>query len=83
MSNKIPNEKRKRGRPRKSPPKVRRLSHKIPEWCGSTGWSRAKAFRWMATGKLKYIQPGGPGTEREIPTTEYPRLGYVRSVDEL
>jgi hypothetical protein len=84
MPDEIPHEKRKkRGRPPKSPPRVRRLSHFVDEWCVATGASRAKAFRWMKTGRLNFIQPGGPGSPREIPVSEYVRLAFVKSVDEL
>jgi hypothetical protein len=77
------NEKRKRGRPRKTPPKNRRLAHSVPEYCKAANRSRATAFREMADGRLKYIQPGGPGSPRQIPTSEYVRLGLVQSVDEV
>jgi hypothetical protein len=77
------NEKRKRGRPRKAPPRVRRLAHSVPEYCAARNISRATAFREMAAGKLKYIQTGGPGSPRQIPTSEYVRLGLVQSIDEV
>lgn len=69
----------RRGRPRKVYP---RLSHRVAEWCGRVGWSRSKTFEEMAAGRLRYRQdrPGGP---REIFTSEYVRLGYVQSLDEL
>jgi hypothetical protein len=78
--------KRKRGRPPKpksSPPKVRQLGHTIAKWCATTDSSRSKAWRWMETGKLKYTQPGGPGSPRIIPTSEYVRHGLIASIDEL
>jgi hypothetical protein len=69
----------RRGRPRKVYP---RLTHRVSEWDARTGWSRSKTFEQMAAGKLRYRQDhsGGP---REIFTTEYVRLGFVRSLDEL
>jgi hypothetical protein len=79
----IQKQKRKRGRPRKSPPKNRRLAHSVREYCQAANRSRASAFRDMADGRVKYIQPGGPGTPRQIPTTEYVRLGLVGTVDEV
>jgi hypothetical protein len=81
MSDETP--KRKRGRPRKAPPKVRRLGHSIPEWCATTNKSRSTAERWISNGKLKCIQPGGPGSPRIIPTSEYVRHGFVETVDEV
>jgi hypothetical protein len=77
-----PNSKRDRLRRLGRPPKPRRLAHRVSEWCQRTGMSRTIAFERMATGQLRYLQltPGGP---RDIPTTEYLRLGYVQSLDEL
>ena len=69
----------RRGRPRKL---YRRLTHRTQEWCGRTGWSRSKTFEQMAAGKLHYRQDA-PGAPREIFTSEYLRLGFVSSLDEL
>jgi hypothetical protein len=33
--------------------------------------------------RLRYVQPNGPGSPREIPVFEYQRLGYVTSLDEI
>jgi hypothetical protein len=77
------NKKRKRGRPRKSPPQVRRLTHSVAEYCAARNISRATAFREMAAGKLKFVQTGGPGSPRQIPTGEYVRLGLVKSTNEV
>jgi hypothetical protein len=78
----LSNEKRKRGRPRKTPPRVRRLAHSVNEYCHAANCSRATAFRRMAAGTLKYIQEE-PGSPRQIPTSEYVRHGLVQSIDEV
>ena len=70
---------RRRGSPRKVYP---RLTHRVPEWVGRTGRSRSKTFEQMAAGKLRYRQDA-PGAPREIFTSEYVRLGFVGSLDEL
>jgi hypothetical protein len=68
-----PQRKRKRGRPRKA--RARQQADPVNVFCQRTDTSRAKAFRDMAAGRLKYVQtvPGGP---RRIPHSEYARLGY-------
>jgi hypothetical protein len=73
----------KRGRPVKAPPKVRRLLHSVSEYCAASGLSRATAFRRMRTGALKYLQPSGKNAPRQIPTSEYVRLGIIQNIDEL
>jgi hypothetical protein len=73
----------KRGRPKKTPPQNRRLAHSVAEYCRAANRSRATAFREMSDGRLKFIQPGGPGSPRQIPTSEYVRLKLVQSVDEV
>jgi hypothetical protein len=65
-----------------SRPSAQDLSARVPEWCARTGWSRAKTFEQMAAGKLRYRQDA-PGAPREIFTSEYVRLGFVSSLDQL
>jgi hypothetical protein len=69
----------RRSRPRKP---IVPLVHHVPDWCAHTKWSRSKTFEKMAAGELRFRQdkPGGP---REIFTSEYLRLGFVNSLDEL
>jgi hypothetical protein len=62
---------------------VRRLSHPLNEFAARVGKSRPTIRRWMNKKRLRYVQPNGPGTPREIPTSEYQRLGYVASLDEI
>jgi excisionase family DNA binding protein len=47
----------------------------INEWCEATGFSRPTTYRWMAVGRLRYVQFGT--RMRKIPTTEYVRLGFL------
>jgi hypothetical protein len=70
------------GRPRKAPPAVPRLSHKLNEFGARIGKSRMTLWRWMRAGKLRYVQPT-PGSPREVPISEYVRLGYVETVDQV
>jgi hypothetical protein len=74
--------KKARGRPRKPPPGARRLSHRLTEFGAHIGKSRMTLWRWLHAGKLRYVQPV-PGGPIEVPITEYLRLGYVESLDEL
>jgi hypothetical protein len=73
----------RRGRPRKARRRaVRRLSHRLPEFGAHIGKSRMTLWRWLRSGRLKFVQPV-PGGPIEIPISEYVRLGYVPSIDEL
>jgi hypothetical protein len=72
-------ERRKRGRPRKARP-LRRLADTITQFHERTGISRAKIWRDMAAGKLKFVQPT-PGGVRRIPYSEYARLGFDLPAD--
>jgi hypothetical protein len=74
-----PQRQRKRGRPRRPLPK--KTADKVSAFCARTGKSRSTAFRMMERGLLRYVQvaPGGP---REIPFSEYDRLGYDRPDDD-
>jgi hypothetical protein len=71
--------KKRRGRPRRALPK--KTADKVSAFCARTGKSRSTAFRMMERGLLRYVQvaPGGP---REIPFSEYDRLGYDRPDDD-
>jgi hypothetical protein len=76
---------RRRGRPRKvlPPPKPRPpLAHRISEWRRRTGESRSTILERIRSGDLKVVK--GPATSPyRILTSEYLRLGYVQSLDEL
>lgn len=81
----LDSEPRPRGRPRKvlpPPPPRPPLTHKITEWCANTGESRSTVVGRIKNGDLKTVK--GPNTSpHRILTTEYKRLGYVESLDEL
>ena len=53
-------------------PTAKRIGYSVNEICEGLDVSRAAVYRWMASGKLKYIQVGG--RLRRIPATEYARL---------
>jgi hypothetical protein len=74
--------KRRRGRPPKVRRPVRKLTHPVAEFCRRTNTSRATAFRWMRDGLLKFGQ-AAPGHPRQIPVTEYSRLGFGEIIDEV
>jgi hypothetical protein len=80
------NEPRRRGRPRKvlPPPKPRPpLTHRISQWCYLTGESRSTVAQRIKNGELKVIKTGPKTSPWRIPTTEYLRLGFIQSLDEL
>jgi hypothetical protein len=72
--------KSKRGRPPKR--RARRIADSVNEFCAKTGQSRATVFRHMARGLIRYIQVA-PGFPRQIPHSEYQRLGYGPVTDEV
>jgi excisionase family DNA binding protein len=45
----------------------------IDEFVATTGLSRQTTYRWMADGRLRYVQLGE--RMRRIPTSEFARLG--------
>jgi hypothetical protein len=79
-------ESRPRGRPRKvlPPPKPRPpLVHRISEWRRRTGESRWKTLSRIRNGELKVAVKGSGTSPYQILTSEYLRLGYVQTLDEL
>ena len=70
-----PEPQKKRG-PRKRR-MIERVCVSVDEWCESTGFSKPTTYRWMADGRLRYVQFGS--RMRKIPTTEYARLGLLPS----
>ena len=68
-----PNEKLKRG-PRKQRT-IQPVCVSVDEWVRATGFSRPTTYRWMADGRLRYVQFGD--RMRKIPTSEFERLELV------
>jgi hypothetical protein len=82
----LDNEPRRRGRPRKvlPPPKPRPpLVHRISEWRRRTGESRWKVLERIRSGQLKVAVKGNATSPYLILVSEYQRLGFVQSLDEL
>jgi len=73
---------RPRGRPRKVPKLVLPFSHSLDEWSARTGESVPTLWRRMRAGKVRYVQTT-PGAPRRIPCSEYLRLGYFESLEQL
>jgi hypothetical protein len=76
-----PNKHRKKGRGRPRKRRVAKFADSVSEYCARTGKSRATAFREMAAGLLKYAQIA-PGFPRQIPHSEYRRLGFDVPLDD-
>jgi hypothetical protein len=82
-SNTIQHRNPNRGRPRKTiPPRVP-LVHGVAEWSFNTNESNATTKRRIKRGEIRVMPNAGAGKPLKIPTTEYVRLGYVQSLDEL
>jgi excisionase family DNA binding protein len=64
-------KKKKRG-PRKQRA-IQPVCVSVDEWVRATGFSRPTTYRWMADGRLRFVQFGE--RMRKIPTSEYVRLG--------
>jgi hypothetical protein len=80
------NEPRRRGRPRKvlPPPKPRPpLAHTIKQWRARTGESRSTVLDRIQSGDLKAIKTGKKTSPWRISTSEYLRLGFIQSLEEL
>jgi excisionase family DNA binding protein len=54
------------------PSTTERIGYSVNEICKGLAVSRAAVYRWMASGKIKYVQVGD--RLRRIPATEYARL---------
>jgi hypothetical protein len=77
---------RPRGRPRKvlPPPKPRPpLAHRISQWMALTGWSLTSTLAAIHDGELKAVKGKGKTSPWRILVSEYVRLGFAASVDEL
>ena len=83
MSSVIQRRNPSRGRPRKATRRRPPLVHKIRQWVDNTGDCRATVRRKIERGELRALPSEGPGKPRKILTSEYVRLGYVTSLDEL
>ena len=55
--------------------KVRRRADTVSQFSERTGFSRAKVWRGMKEGLIRYVQIG-TGGDRRIPHSEYERLGF-------
>jgi hypothetical protein len=72
-----------RGRPRKLLPPRPPLVHSVSQFAFLTNKSRSTVLRLIAVGKLRALPSEGRGVPLRIPTSEYVRLGYVESLNEL
>ena len=73
MSLKHSPQRQKRG-PRKRRA-IERVCVSVDEWVEATGFSRPTTYRWMADGRLKFVQLSA--RMRKIPTSEFERLGLT------
>ena len=71
----IQQEKKKRG-PRKKR-EIERVCVSVDEWVEATGICKPTTYRWMADGRIRYVQFGT--RMRKIPTSEFARLGLLPS----
>jgi hypothetical protein len=72
-----------RGRPRRTIPSRPPLVHTLNEWSRNTGDSKQTVRRKIKRGEIRARPSEGPGKPTKIPTTEYVRLDYVKSLNEL
>jgi hypothetical protein len=72
-----------RGRPRKVIPPRPPILHTVRQWSYNTGDSKQTVRRKIQRGELRAMPSAGPGKPRKIFTTEYLRLGLVKSLNEL
>jgi hypothetical protein len=72
-----------RGRPRRTilprPP----LAHKVRQFAHNIGDSPATVKRKIKRGEIRALPSEGRGKPLKIPTTEYLRLNYIKSLNEL
>jgi excisionase family DNA binding protein len=74
MSLETPKSKRARWKQRAFAP----VCVTVDEFVAATGLSRQTAYRWMADGRLRFVQLGD--RMRRIPTSEFARLGLESPV---
>jgi len=57
--------------------------HTIKQWRARTGESRSTVLERIQNGELKAIKTGKKTSPWRIATSEYVRLGFIQSLDDL